>query len=136
MDADTSNQSSTAGRVLIVDDERGIRELFSLIFANALPGVIIDVASNGAEAVELFRQHRHGVLTMDLNMPVMDGLTAFYEISRMCENHSLAMPSVVFCTGYAPPDAIRKIVRGPGQHLLLSKPVKSEVLVEAIQSRL
>jgi two-component system response regulator YesN len=135
MDTNASNQPG-AVRVLLVDDERGIRELFSLILANALPGVTIDVASNGAKAVQLFREHHYRVLTMDLNMPVMDGLTAFIEISRICDEQSLDMPSVVFCTGYAPLDALRKIVRGPGRHLLLSKPVKSEVLVEAIKCRL
>ena len=113
MDAETSNQSGDPSRVLIVDDEKGIRELFATILSGALASVALDEASNGAEAVAQFRKHRHRVLIMDLNMPVMDGLTAFCEISRMFAHESLEMPSVVFCTGYAPSDAIRKSCVSP-----------------------
>jgi CheY-like chemotaxis protein len=75
-------------------------------------------------------------MIMDLHMPVMDGLTAFRKISEICTEDSLEMPSVVFCTGYAPPDSVRSIVSTCVRHHLLSKPVKSETLVDIIRSRL
>jgi CheY-like chemotaxis protein len=36
----------------------------------------VDVAENGLEAVELASQQRYGLILMDMQMPVMDGLTA------------------------------------------------------------
>lgn len=124
------------GGILIVDDEQGIRDLFSMILSHDLPGVMLEQASNGAEALERFQEHRHGVLIMDLHMPVMDGLTAFDRIRCYCEVSNIDMPAVVFCTGYAPPSAVRKIVKASERHHLLPKPVKSDTLVDVIRSRL
>lgn len=123
-------------RVLIVDDDAGIRDLFSMILSQDLPQASLDQASNGQEAVEHFREYHDRVLIMDLHMPVMDGLTAFSKISEICTEDSLEMPAVVFCTGYAPPDALRRIVSTCVRHHLLSKPVKSETLVDIIRNHL
>lgn len=123
-------------RVLIVDDEAGIRELFIAILAHELPKVPLDAASNGAQALECFQQWRHRVLIMDLHMPIMDGLTSFMKIRQYCEDAAVRMPSVIFCTGFAPPASVREIVKGSVHHHFLTKPVKSDVLVNAILARL
>lgn len=123
-------------RVLIVDDEEGIRGLFSTIISQDLPDVQLDQASNGAEALELFRCGHHQVLIMDLHMPVMDGLTAFGAIKQFCDAARVQMPAVIFCTGFAPPATVRDIIKGSPLHHFLSKPVKGEVLVRAIRTRL
>jgi CheY-like chemotaxis protein len=137
-DANTAGWISSAlrNRVLIVDDEEGIRELFCMIIAQDLPGVELDEARNGFEALEQFQRHRAGVLVMDLHMPVMDGLTAFGRIRQICEDWACQMPAVIFCSGFAPPSGVREIVRNSGRHSLLAKPVKSEVLVKAVRVRL
>jgi len=122
--------------VLIVDDEKGIRDLFSAILSHDLPEVPLDLASNGEEALERFRRGRHGVLIMDLHMPIMDGLTAFNRIEQLCAAETEKMPAVVFCTGFAPPDSVREIVQTCSRHCLLPKPVRNEVLVETIRGRL
>ena len=130
-------QHACLGRsVLIVDDEQGIRELFVAILEQDIPRVALDQAANGVEALDQFREGQHRVLIMDLHMPVMDGLTAFGRISRLCEETTLDMPAVVFCTGYAPPDSVRRIVKACSRHHLLCKPVPSETLVNVIRSRL
>ena len=41
---------------------------------------IIAEANNGQEAVELFRKHRPDILLTDIEMPVMDGITALAAI--------------------------------------------------------
>ena len=122
------------GRVLIVDDEGPVRKLFKMILAEDMPSLIIDEACNGLEAVRAFREHNHGVVTMDLRMPVMDGLQAFHNLEKVCEEDRCRMPVVIFCTGFVPPDSVNDIVaRGP-HHQLLHKPVRSAVIVEAIQN--
>lgn len=123
-------------RVLVVDDEEGIRGLFQMIIAHDLPQVRLDLASNGAEALGRFQEGPYDVLIMDLHMPVMDGLTAFGKIQQYCQESAVRMPAVIFCTGFAPPRGVRDIVNSSAQHSLLAKPVKSEVLVSAIRGRL
>lgn len=125
-----------ARRILIVDDEKTIRDLFLQLMSYSLPQCRIDVAINGAEAVEAFRQVRHCVLLMDLKMPVMDGEKAFLEIQKLCEAENWAMPSVVFCTGYDPSDRLRSIIAGNPAHCVLRKPVTNEQLMDAIRARL
>lgn len=124
------------GRVLIVDDEATIVRLFKMLLEFDLPGKQIDTACNGAEAIEKFSSGHHGVLVMDLHMPVMDGLNAFLNIESSCRSNDWQMPAVVFCTGYAPPDPVLKAVAGSSSHCLLQKPVTSDVLVQAVASRL
>lgn len=61
-------------RVVVVDDSALFRTVLCRALS-ALGGVeVVGQASNGAEAVELVRQQAPDLLTLDLNMPVMDGL--------------------------------------------------------------
>jgi len=129
-------ESGEQPRILVVDDEPSIVNLFKLILENYIQGVPVDKASNGAEALEMFNTRRYDVIVMDLNMPVMDGQTAFLEIERICASRGWRMPSVVFCTGYAPRDAVKKAISEGERHTLLNKPVCSEILVKAVQTRL
>lgn len=123
-------------RLLIVDDEVSIVRLFKIILSSALPDITIDTAHNGQEAVELFEKLRPGTLLMDLHMPVMDGRKAFETIQALCENNDWAMPSIIFCTGYAPPNWVHNVIRTHKKHQLLTKPVTSPVLIEAVKSRM
>jgi CheY-like chemotaxis protein len=123
-------------KVLLVDDEESIRKLFRMIVSQELPGCQVDMAGNGLEALEAFSKGHHAVLLMDLHMPVMDGPSAFGEIERLCSVRDWEMPSVVFCTGFAPPDSVMSVVQANQAHGLLLKPVTSEVLVATIQTRL
>jgi CheY-like chemotaxis protein len=123
-------------RILVVDDEPTILTLFQSILASGLPDRKIDVAANGREAVDLFLKEHHGVLILDLHMPVMDGHAAFCEMEKACRERNWKMPAVVFCTGFAPPRTIRSIVSAGRVHGLLSKPIGGDVLLEAVRLRL
>lgn len=62
-------------RALVVDDSALVRIAVSEILAKA--GIkVVDTAKNGMEAVEKTIKLKPDVITMDVNMPVMDGLTA------------------------------------------------------------
>jgi len=122
--------------MLLVDDEESIRILFEMILSADLPDLHIDLACNGQEALELFSRKHHAILLMDLHMPVMDGRTAFGEIQEMCRERSWQMPSVVFCTGFAPPEPVIKAIEEDETHCLLAKPVSGRCLIEAIRDRL
>jgi putative nucleotidyltransferase with HDIG domain len=63
--------------VLIVDDERGPRESLRMILS---PAHQVLVAPDGTEALELLRQHPVDLVTLDLNMPGMNGIDAMQAI--------------------------------------------------------
>ena len=123
-------------KILLVDDERAIRRLFQLILKSGAPDCEVDLAADGAEALDSFRSVHHCLIIMDLHMPVMDGQTAFLEIQKLCEAEQWEEPSIVFCTGYAPPDMVKRVVSSNEKHCLLSKPISGEMLVDTVRSRL
>jgi len=59
-------------RVLVVDDEPGIREL--LVRTLRRHELIVDEANDGAEALVRMREHQYAVIILDLLMPVLDGV--------------------------------------------------------------
>ena len=61
---------------------------------------------------------------------------AFYALQALCEEEQRPMPSVVFCTGFAPPERIETIVAKSAAHCLLRKPVPSDVLTDTIRVRI
>lgn len=67
-------------RVLVVDDSSFFRRRVSEIINSDTRLEVIDVATNGKEAVEKARILKPDVITMDIEMPVMDGITAVREI--------------------------------------------------------
>ena len=67
-------------RVLCVDDHPLIRKGIASILANETDMNLVAEASNGREAVELFRLHKPDVTLMDLRLPGLDGIAATKEI--------------------------------------------------------
>jgi two-component system, chemotaxis family, protein-glutamate methylesterase/glutaminase len=70
-------------RILIVDDSGFFRRRLTEIFA-ADPGIeVVGTAANGQEAVDQVARLKPDVITMDIEMPVMDGITAVRRIMAM-----------------------------------------------------
>src|SRR5580700_8152816 len=63
-------------RILTVDDHALVRKGIAAILASQPDMSLVAEASNGSEAVELFRSHRPDITLMDLQMPEMNGLDA------------------------------------------------------------
>lgn len=81
-------------RVLVVDDEPGIRDLLSRTFA--LAEYDVDVAPDGLVALDRMRQTQYDLLIADLKMPIMDGLSMIREAKR----YKSDLP-VIIITGYS-----------------------------------
>ncbi len=71
-------------KVLIVDDSSFMRKMIRDILEKDSEIEIIDIARNGKDALEKIRRLKPDVITMDIEMPVMDGLSALTIIMEEC----------------------------------------------------
>lgn len=95
-----------AVKVLVVDDSSFFRRRVSEIL-NADPRLeVIGNAVNGKEAVEMTRQLQPDVITMDIEMPVMDGITAVREIMKAAPTPILMFSSLTHEGAKATLDAL------------------------------
>jgi len=67
-------------KVLVVDDSSFFRRRVSEIINNSPALEVIGTANNGQEAIDMVIQLKPDVVTMDIEMPVMDGITAVRKI--------------------------------------------------------
>lgn len=70
-------------KALIADDVQETRRNTRLMLATIDDLEVVAIASNGLQAVELAREHHPDIVFLDINMPVMDGLTAYREILKI-----------------------------------------------------
>jgi YesN/AraC family two-component response regulator len=69
-------------RVLIADDIQETRRNTRLMLATIDDVEVVAIASNGVQAVQLANEHHPDIVFLDINMPEMDGLTAYQEILK------------------------------------------------------
>ena len=63
-------------RVVLADDQELLRDGFAMILGGQDDIDVVGLASDGAQAVALVKEHRPHVVLMDIRMPVMDGIEA------------------------------------------------------------
>lgn len=71
-------------RVLVVDDSAFMRKVLSDVFAGESDFSVVDTARNGQDALEKIKKHKPDVVTMDIEMPIMDGISALEKIMSEC----------------------------------------------------
>ena len=81
-------------RVLIVDDAAFMRMMLKDILAKASYEVVGE-AANGKEAVESYKETKPDLVTMDITMPEMDGITAVKEIKKIDPQAKIIMVSAM-----------------------------------------
>src|SRR5436309_10026064 len=86
-------------RVMVVDDVRIVREALTAVI-NSDPQIrVVGSAVNGREAVQMTPQLKPDLITMDINMPEMDGYEATKQIMAFCPTPILIVSSTVFRSG-------------------------------------
>lgn len=85
-----------AVKVLVVDDSGFFRRRISDILNAARNIEVVGTASNGAEAVDLVQKLQPDIVTMDFEMPVMDGITAVREIMKVRPTPVIMCSSLTF----------------------------------------
>ncbi|KDR94378.1 two-component system, chemotaxis family, response regulator CheY [Peptoclostridium litorale DSM 5388] len=79
-------------RILVVDDAAFMREFISSNLIDVGYDVV-GIACDGKEAVEKYIQLKPDIVTMDINMPKMDGIEALEEILKLDKNAKVIMIS-------------------------------------------
>lgn len=82
-------------RVLIADDSAFMRRMLTDIFASGRGFEVIGTARNGADAIAKVRDLKPDIVTMDVEMPEMDGLTALRAIRA---EFGRGKPAVLMCS--------------------------------------
>jgi DNA-binding response OmpR family regulator len=115
-------------KILIVEDERDIRELvnFSLQFG----GFTVVQAANGAEAVELAQKELPDLILMDVRMPKMTGYEACRQMKSLPE---LRDSPVVFLSAKGQETEIQTGLEAGAEEYIL-KPFAPDELVKQIQA--
>jgi len=70
-------------RVLIADDIQETRRNTRLMLATIDDVEVVAIAANGLQAVQLAEEHHPDILLLDINMPELDGLSAYKEIAQI-----------------------------------------------------
>jgi PAS domain S-box-containing protein len=115
-------------RLLLVEDVAVNRELVKTVLAAF--DIEIDTAEDGVQAIEAFRQRDYDLVLMDVQMPVMDGLTATRRIRSLPIPAAAATPIVAMTANVLPEQIARCVEAGMDDHL--GKPMKPAELLTAI----
>lgn len=114
-----------AKRILITDDALFMRvTLKNILTQNGFE--IVGEASNGVESVELYKQLKPDVVTMDITMPEMDGITALKEIRGVDPN-----ANVVMCTAMGQKNMVVEAIQAGAKDFIV-KPFQPDRVLEAL----
>lgn len=114
--------------VLVVEDNIVNQKLVKMMLEKR--GFFVDVASNGIEALDMFKRLQYALIFMDCQMPEMDGYEATAEI-RKYENGSRHTPIIAMTAHTMKGDRERCLDAGMDDYI--SKPIKKEDLFEIIK---
>ena len=116
---------SKSVRILVVDDHTLIRESLSEILA--MHGHDVVSASDGSEALELFKDRAFDLVLMDLNLPGSDGFSIFKQIQEITPS-----TSVVFITGVELEGALKERSEEI-EYPLLYKPLDIQIILTLVK---
>ena len=111
-------------RVLVIDDERMLREMICLILANN--GYTVTACKNGKEGIHHFRSGNYDVILTDLKMPEMSG----FEVAETVRKSDTDVP-IALVTANAPNISNMEVKRF-GIDMLLAKPFTFKQLTNLV----
>ncbi|GGZ27100.1 hypothetical protein GCM10007049_19840 [Echinicola pacifica] len=115
-------------KILIVDDNNLNRKVFENIISHTYPYVS---AENGQEAIDKIKEENFDLILMDIQMPVMDGITAL----KIIKAENLTSAPIIAISAYSD-QTDRDYFLSAGFDDFIDKPVKPKDLLESINSHL
>lgn len=117
--------ASEKRRVLIVDDESGMRHMLSVLLERE--GYAIDTAQNGKEGLDKIKANSYDLVLCDIRMPEMDGLT-FLETTKTINRQLPVIMMSAFGNVDTAIEAMKK-----GAYDYVSKPFKADEILLRLQ---
>ncbi len=114
------------GKILIVDDQKGVRRLLEELFKKE--GWDVNVASDGQEAINLVEEILPDIILMDVKMPNMNGLEACQII---LQTH-VRVP-IIMMTAYGEIEVVNKALEA-GVRKCITKPFDIMVLRDMVNN--
>jgi len=112
-------------RILIVDDAAFMRMMIKDILTKNGYEVVAE-AADGRQAVELFKEHAPDLVTMDITMPEMDGITALKEIKTIKGD-----AKVIMCSAMGQQAMVIDAIQAGAKDFIV-KPFQADRVLEAI----
>ncbi len=122
------SSEGSAIRILVVDDEPGVRMLITRLLSGA--GYVVDVAEDGYDAWRMLQERSYAALILDLRMPGKGGDVLYEQLRRVDD---LLSHRVIFITGDTLNRREREFVAATGNPLI-EKPFDLNVLQHQLQS--
>ncbi len=116
-------------RILLAEDNPANRTVVEMIL-NAVGGIDLTSVENGAEAVEAYDRQAFDIVLMDLQMPVMDGLTAI-RLIREHEGPSGQHTPIIVLSANVQTEHLNASAAA-GANLHLAKPIVAGTLIGAL----
>ncbi len=115
--------------ILVADDHPTNRKVVELILSQV--GARMVLVENGQQAVDAYRDDRFDIVLMDMQMPVMDGLTATREIRSIEASDGRGRTPVVMLTANALAEHVAA-AQAAGADRHLAKPFDAAELIETV----
>ena len=118
-----------ANRILVVDDAAFMRMMIKdILTKNGYE--VVGEESDGAQAIEKFKESNPDLITMDITMPEMDGITALKEIKKI--NPSA---KVIMCSAMGQQAMVIDAIQAGAKDFIV-KPFQADRVIEAIKKTL
>ena len=114
--------------VLIVDDSIAVARQMEKIITESGEFSAIGHAKNGLEAIKLYKELQPDIVCMDMNMPVMDGLTALRTLVALNKEVKVIMITSLGGVGDKFTEALKL-----GAKNVISKPFEADVVLKVLR---
>lgn len=112
-------------KILVVDDQPTMQHILRDIFVDQ-GYEVIGTAANGREALEMYKELKPDLVTMDMIMPEVDGITALRNILEYDTQAKVAM-----VTAINKKEALREAIKA-GACEYLTKPLDDKVIISTV----
>jgi DNA-binding response OmpR family regulator len=114
-------------RILIVDDEMGMRETIQDVLRDI--GYKVDTAEHGIKALSLMKKNKYDIAILDIVMPKMDGVSLFKQIKE-----DFSDTKVIMMTGFGGDHPIVMKANEIEDTILLIKPYHVNELIDTVKA--
>ncbi|QIZ78912.1 response regulator [Ferrimonas lipolytica] len=118
------------GKAIVVDDNHSALQIYSTYLRDL--GFQVETADNGADALNLIKEHQPVLVLIDWMMPEMDGLELVEQIHHLQQQNGIeTVPEILMMTAYRG-ESVQHEVKQGRVHTLLQKPFKQNDLQDAV----